>query len=170
MDCSPPGSSVHGIFQARLLELVAIFFSGGTFLTQGSNSGCPHCKQIPHCQSHQRPWGKWAMKWGLAPPPNAEDSGKLTWTTQASPSAQTPWKWSGVWVLLFSVVPQCKHWRLSSFFFIIFIFGCTGSSLICTGFFLAVVSRGYSLAVMHGLLIVVASLAVEHGPWVGGLQ
>ena len=27
MDCSLPGSSVHGIFQARILEWVAIFFS-----------------------------------------------------------------------------------------------------------------------------------------------
>ena len=27
MDCSPPGSSVHGILQARILELVAILFS-----------------------------------------------------------------------------------------------------------------------------------------------
>ena len=27
MDCSPPGSSVHGMFQARILEWVAIFFS-----------------------------------------------------------------------------------------------------------------------------------------------
>ena len=26
MDCSPPGSSVHGIFQARILEWVAIAF------------------------------------------------------------------------------------------------------------------------------------------------
>ena len=29
MDCSPPGSSVHGIFQARVLEWVAIAFSEG---------------------------------------------------------------------------------------------------------------------------------------------
>ena len=28
MDCSLPGSSVHGIFQARILEWVAISFSG----------------------------------------------------------------------------------------------------------------------------------------------
>jgi len=28
MDCSPPGSSVHGIFQARALEWGAIAFSG----------------------------------------------------------------------------------------------------------------------------------------------
>ena len=27
MDCSPPGSSVHGILQARILEWVAILFS-----------------------------------------------------------------------------------------------------------------------------------------------
>ena len=31
MDCSPPGSSVHGILQARILERVAISFSRGSF-------------------------------------------------------------------------------------------------------------------------------------------
>ena len=31
MDCSLPGSSVHGIFQARTLEWVAISFSRGSF-------------------------------------------------------------------------------------------------------------------------------------------
>ena len=30
MDCSPPGSSVHGIFQARILECVAISCSRGS--------------------------------------------------------------------------------------------------------------------------------------------
>ena len=30
MDCSLPGSFVHGIFQARILEWVAIFFSNGS--------------------------------------------------------------------------------------------------------------------------------------------
>ena len=30
MDCSPPGSSVHGILQARILESVAISFSRGS--------------------------------------------------------------------------------------------------------------------------------------------
>ena len=29
-DCSPPGFSVHGIFQARILEWVAVFFSRGS--------------------------------------------------------------------------------------------------------------------------------------------
>ena len=31
MDCSPPGSSVHGILQARILEWIAIPFSRGSF-------------------------------------------------------------------------------------------------------------------------------------------
>ena len=35
MDCSPPGSSVHGILQARILEWVAMPSLGGIFPTQG---------------------------------------------------------------------------------------------------------------------------------------
>ena len=35
--CSPPGSSVHGILQARILEWIAISFSWGSFPIQGSN-------------------------------------------------------------------------------------------------------------------------------------
>ena len=31
MDCSPPGFSIHGIFQARVLEWVAISFATGSF-------------------------------------------------------------------------------------------------------------------------------------------
>ena len=34
MDCSLPGSSIHGIFQASILEWVAIFFSRGISPTQ----------------------------------------------------------------------------------------------------------------------------------------
>ena len=33
MDCSLPGSSVHGIFQARVLEWGAIAFSNGSLMT-----------------------------------------------------------------------------------------------------------------------------------------
>ena len=47
MDCSPPGSSVRGILQARILEWVAIPFSrAGIFPTQGLNPGLLHCRQI----------------------------------------------------------------------------------------------------------------------------
>ena len=38
MDCGPPGSSVHGVLQARILEWVALSFS------RGSNSGLLHCR------------------------------------------------------------------------------------------------------------------------------
>ena len=57
MDCSLSGSSVHGIFQARVLEWVAISFSRGSSrprdLTQGSNPVLPHCRQTLYRLSHQ---------------------------------------------------------------------------------------------------------------------
>ena len=34
MDCSPPGYSVHGISQARILDWVAVFFSKGSSPTR----------------------------------------------------------------------------------------------------------------------------------------
>ena len=37
MDCSLPGSSVHGIFQARILEWIAIFLLQVIFLTLESS-------------------------------------------------------------------------------------------------------------------------------------
>jgi len=40
MDCSLPGSSVHGILQARILEWVAISFSGD-LLDSEIESGSP---------------------------------------------------------------------------------------------------------------------------------
>ena len=46
MDCSLPGSSLHGIFQARILEWVAIFLLQGIFLTQGLNLGLLYYRQI----------------------------------------------------------------------------------------------------------------------------
>ena len=55
MDCSLPGSSVHGIFQARVLEWVAIAFSTlpGTWVfiqqaTISTEEGCSECEG-PHC-------------------------------------------------------------------------------------------------------------------------
>ena len=45
-DCSPPGSSVRGISQARILEWDCCFFPQGSFLTQGSNLHLPHRQVI----------------------------------------------------------------------------------------------------------------------------
>ena len=53
MDCNPPGSSVYKIFQARILEWVAISSSWGLiFMTQGSN---PHLLHIMHWQADSLP-------------------------------------------------------------------------------------------------------------------
>ena len=41
MDCSPPGSSDHGILQARSLEWVAIFFFRGSFSSRDQT--CVSC-------------------------------------------------------------------------------------------------------------------------------
>ena len=53
MDCSPPGSSDHGIFQARVLEWIVISFYQGIFPTQGSNPDLPNCRQTLYSLSHQ---------------------------------------------------------------------------------------------------------------------
>ena len=52
VDWSLPGSSIHGIFQARVLEWVAISFSKRSSLTQGLNPGLPHCRQTLYRLSH----------------------------------------------------------------------------------------------------------------------
>ena len=52
-DCSPSGSSVLGILQARILERVIIPFSRGIVPTQGSKPGLLYCRQILYQLSHQ---------------------------------------------------------------------------------------------------------------------
>ena len=54
VNCSLPGSSVHGILQARILEWLAMHaLLQGIFQTQGSNPGLLHCRWILYCLSHQ---------------------------------------------------------------------------------------------------------------------
>ena len=46
MDCSPPGSFVHGISQARILDWVAISFSRGSFQSRDrTHISCLHLLQ-----------------------------------------------------------------------------------------------------------------------------
>ena len=45
VDCSLPGSSVHGIFQARVLAWVAISFSRGSSWPRDLTPGLPHCRR-----------------------------------------------------------------------------------------------------------------------------
>ena len=53
VDCSPPGSSVHGILQASKLEWVAIPFSRGPSQPRDQTWGHLHCRQTPYHLNHQ---------------------------------------------------------------------------------------------------------------------
>ena len=65
MDCSLPGSSTHGIFQARVLEWVAIAFS-----------------RFPHYQLQKPPHDKSPSRWVL--------SGENTWQWKAQGEVMHP--------------------------------------------------------------------------------
>ena len=53
MDCSPPGSSIRRHSPGKNSGVGCHSALQGIFLTQGSNSGLPHCRQILYCLSHQ---------------------------------------------------------------------------------------------------------------------
>ena len=57
MDCSQPGSSVHGILQARILEWVAIFSSRGS--SQCRNLAVPCHRQILYHLSQRQHLKLW---------------------------------------------------------------------------------------------------------------
>ena len=51
IDCSPPGSSVREILQARIQERVAVSSTlQGIFPTQGSHLDLLHCRSILYCR------------------------------------------------------------------------------------------------------------------------
>ena len=52
VDCSPPGSSIHGIFQARILKWVAVSSSRRSSPTQGLNL---HLLHLLHWQANSLP-------------------------------------------------------------------------------------------------------------------
>ena len=61
MDCSPPGSSVHGSLQARTLDWGAISFSRGSSWPRDQTPSLLHCREI----LYQLSWGKppQVIKW-----------------------------------------------------------------------------------------------------------
>ena len=80
MDCSPPGSSVHGILQARILEWVAVASSRGSSLEELSPA------PLPNWDSDHKPLG-----------PEAQGTWRQTskgWTVQPFPevSLMRPWR------------------------------------------------------------------------------
>ena len=74
MDCSPPGSSVHGILQARIQEWVALPFSRGSSGPRDqTHISYVSCRQVLYPLSHQGTLGMlltkvhilfyWAYPW-----------------------------------------------------------------------------------------------------------
>ena len=53
LDCSPPGSSVHGILQARILEWVAFPSPADLPHPEIKPRSPAHCRQILYCLSHE---------------------------------------------------------------------------------------------------------------------
>ena len=98
--CDLVDYTIHGILQARILEWVAIPFSRGIFLTQGSNPGLLHCRRILYQLSHQGSPEVLCIK----------EMGVLTWRTRCLDHRRLA-------VALMSVSPQipklgcqCPSW------------------------------------------------------------
>ena len=53
MECSLPGSSVHGDSPGKNTGVGCHALFQGIFPIQGSNPGLPHCRRILYCLSHQ---------------------------------------------------------------------------------------------------------------------
>ena len=53
MDCSLPGSSIHGDSPGKNTEVGSHALPQGIFPAQGLNPGLPHCRQILYCLSCQ---------------------------------------------------------------------------------------------------------------------
>ena len=72
MDCSPPGSSVHGILQARIQEWVAISFSRGSS-NPGIEPECPALQMDSLPLSHQE-----SPKFSVWDPANKTDKRQIS--------------------------------------------------------------------------------------------
>ena len=73
-DCSPPGSSVHGIFQARILEWVPVSYSRGSSQPRDQThvSWVSHIgRWILYC------WATWEAAGSPYPPPTHLDPNRL---------------------------------------------------------------------------------------------
>ena len=65
MDCSPPGSPVHGDSPGKNTWVGCHALLQGIFPTQGSNAGLPHCGQILYQLSHEG--SPWILEWVAYP-------------------------------------------------------------------------------------------------------
>ena len=77
MDCSPPGSSVHGDSLGKNTGVVCCILLQGIFPTQGSNPGLLHYRWILYCLSNQ---GSPGVLEGVAYPFSRGSSQSRNWT------------------------------------------------------------------------------------------
>ena len=93
VDCSPPGSSVHGIFQAGILEQLPIFYSRGSSQPRDQTRVSCIGKQILyHCAT-------WKLSRDLADQ-KQKPKEKRRWWSRFCPrgSCQSVWSWASVLV------------------------------------------------------------------------
>ena len=67
MDCSLPGSSVHGDSPGKNTGVSCHALLQGIFLTQGLNPGLSHCRWILYHLSHEG--SPWILEWVAYPSP-----------------------------------------------------------------------------------------------------
>ena len=92
MDCSPPGSSVHGVLQARILEWVAMPFSRGSFRPRdGARSlGSPASAGVFFCHlGGSVPVGGW----GFFKNPSCTPSGMQDLSSLIRGGTYAPLQW-----------------------------------------------------------------------------
>ena len=77
MDCSPPGSSVHGILQAKNTGVGSHALLQGIFPTQAPNPGLPHCRPSHQGSPTLHPRKYKTESQGLVPLAQAQKEGLL---------------------------------------------------------------------------------------------
>ena len=74
MECSPPGSSIHGDSPGKNTGVGCHSLLQGIFPTQGSNPGLPHCRWILYCLSTRKAQEYWSG-WPIPSPGDLPDPG-----------------------------------------------------------------------------------------------
>ena len=132
MDCSPPGSSVHGILQTRIMELVAIPFSRGSSRPRDQTwVSCISCisRRILYGLSHQE--SPFHQNFTLTTPPKLESPMTTTMLNPMVRSIFTPLfirsahlaqlTSPSFWYMFFTWVLK-SHTLLFSLYFISYLF------------------------------------------------
>ena len=99
MDCSPPGSSVHGDSPDKNTGVGCHTLLQGIFPTQGLNPGLLHCGQLLHRLSHQGSmrileWVAYPFSRGSSQPRNQTGVSCTTGTSLPAELPRKPGSWT----------------------------------------------------------------------------